>query len=662
MAPRDKVRVIVVDDDEFVLRTISHTLRDKDYECVTFTDGASAIETLRQQAFDVAIIDLAMPEVDGFQVLEALQRDALPVTPLVLTGMGNVDNAVRALKLGAFDFLQKPVDPNLLLQSIGRAVDQRSTLIENERMRVLLEDWESMFNASPQPAFAIGLDGNILHCNEAVARLVAKTPESLRGADCHNALCSDRHSRQECPFLGGATAHLVQPAEFDLWNGIYQVFSAPLEDALGNVYGRSCGAYDLTERKHAELALRESEEYLRKAHGEVERLLTSMSSFLIGLGTDLRISRWNAAAETTFGISREEAIGKRIDTCGIRWDWNAIVGHLSEWPAVATQVRLQDVRYQRTDGSDGLLGVTVNPVKDAAGAYEVCFLLGTDVTERRNLEVQLVQAQKLEAVGRLAAGIAHEINTPTQYVGDNIEFLQMAYESLSELVKAVPGLLEAGSQGPIPSERHAEVRDLLDAANLDYLMEQIPKAIEQSMEGVGRISSIVQAMKEFSHPGSAEKTYVDLNQCIRSTVTVSRNEWKYVSDVELDLAESLPFVNCLPGELNQVFLNVIVNAAHAIGDAVGGGGAEAKGKITIGTRQNGDWCEIRISDTGAGIPEGIRERIFDPFFTTKEVGRGTGQGLAIARNVVVDKHGGAIAVDSVVGKGTTFTIRLPING
>ena len=167
-------------------------------------------------------------------------------------------------------------------------------------------------------------------------------------------------------------------------------------------------------------------------------------------------------------------------------------------------------------------------------------------------------------------------------------------------------------------------------------------------------------MKAFSHPGTGEKSLVDLNKAIESTITVARNEWKYVADVEKDLDSGLPNVPCLPGEFNQVILNIIVNAAHAIADVVGNG-SEQKGVITVQTRKDGDWAELRISDTGSGIPEKARNRIFDPFFTTKEVGRGTGQGLAIARNVIVEKHAGTITFDTEMGKGTTFIIRLPIS-
>jgi len=168
-------------------------------------------------------------------------------------------------------------------------------------------------------------------------------------------------------------------------------------------------------------------------------------------------------------------------------------------------------------------------------------------------------------------------------------------------------------------------------------------------------------MKEFSHPGTKEKVPLDLNHAIESTITVARNEWKYVADLDVDLDPSLPPTACQPGEFNQVILNLIVNAAHAIAEVIAKGGP-AKGKIRIQTRNSEQWAEIRIQDTGSGIPEKVRSRIFDPFFTTKAIGKGTGQGLAIARSVVVDKHGGSIHFETEEGAGTTFVIRLPHDG
>jgi signal transduction histidine kinase len=205
----------------------------------------------------------------------------------------------------------------------------------------------------------------------------------------------------------------------------------------------------------------------------------------------------------------------------------------------------------------------------------------------------------------------------------------------------------------------AEVENVVKKTDLAYISEQIPAAIRESLQGIARVVEIVRAMREFSHPGVGEKTAIDINRAIESTITMARNEWKYVAEIEMDLDSGLPLVPCLPGEFNQAILNVLVNAAHAIADA-GGNGANGKGLITVATRQAGDWVEIRIGDTGPGIPEEIRPRIFDLFFTTKEVGRGTGQGLAIAHNVIVEKHDGVITFETEVGKGTTFIIRLPL--
>jgi signal transduction histidine kinase len=284
-------------------------------------------------------------------------------------------------------------------------------------------------------------------------------------------------------------------------------------------------------------------------------------------------------------------------------------------------------------------------------------LMGEDITEYLALEHDLSQAQKLESLGQLAAGVAHEINTPTQFVGDNMRFLLEAFTDLQAVLDRHHRLLTSAKAGESTADAIAHCEEAAQRADLAYLSDEVPKAIAQSLDGVERIAKIVRAMKEFAHPGGEERAYEDLNKAIETTIEVSRNEWKYVADLTTDLAADLPPVCCQLGPINQVFLNIIVNAAHAIGDIVKG--TNHKGRITIATRPDGDWVEIRIVDTGGGIPEAIRQKIFDPFFTTKPVGKGTGQGLAIARSVV-DKHGGTIQVESQVGQGTTFILRLPV--
>ena len=264
-------------------------------------------------------------------------------------------------------------------------------------------------------------------------------------------------------------------------------------------------------------------------------------------------------------------------------------------------------------------------------------------------------------MGQLAAGIAHEINTPIQYVGDNVRFLKDSFQDLKSLLTTYEDILSDVKGNPLYREIFQKVEIAVEQSDTGFFFEEIPKAIEQTLEGVTHVARLVNAMKEFSHPGTKEKNPLDLNHAISNAVTVARNEWKYVADLDTDFDPSLPLIPCLPGEFNQVILNLIVNAAHAIAYVIKKGEVE-KGKIVVQTRHCSEWAEIRVQDTGSGIPENVRARVFDPFFTTKEIGKGTGQGLAIARSVVVDKHGGSIHFESEEGKGTTFIIRLPLNG
>jgi two-component system NtrC family sensor kinase len=259
---------------------------------------------------------------------------------------------------------------------------------------------------------------------------------------------------------------------------------------------------------------------------------------------------------------------------------------------------------------------------------------------RQAAEVELGLAQKLEAVGRLAAGIAHEINTPIQYIADSVHFLGTAFDEMLTVVATNHG--ERPSDPPI---------------DFEFLRSEVPRAIARTLEGTERVATIVRAMKEFSYPDASEMIVADLNRALQNTLMIARNEYKYVATVDLQCGD-LPEVMCDVGELSQVFLNLIVNAAHALADS---GRDPDTGKITIKTQAIEGWAQICFEDNGCGIPREIIDKIYDPFFTTKEVGRGTGQGLAIARSIVVDKHAGRIAVQSTPGIGTCFTLRLPLH-
>ena len=269
------------------------------------------------------------------------------------------------------------------------------------------------------------------------------------------------------------------------------------------------------------------------------------------------------------------------------------------------------------------------------------------------------QTQRMASIGRLSSGIAHEINTPIQYIGDNMQFFKDSFKDLVTLFNGCMDFIEVTRKGQVSEAAVLQIENTVKETDSEYLIEEIPRAIDQTIEGLKRVSEIASAMKKFCHPGGDERQFVDINKIIKNVVTVARNEWKYFADIVFNLDKNLPPVPCRPGEINQVLLNLVINAAHVVRDVVEKDGTE-KGEIKISTGSDHGWAEIRISDTGTGIPKEIRHRIFDPFFTTKEVGRGTGQGLAISRGMIVKNYGGTLDFETESGKGTTMTVRLPL--
>ncbi len=323
-------------------------------------------------------------------------------------------------------------------------------------------------------------------------------------------------------------------------------------------------------------------------------------------------------------------------------------------------------RIMRADGETRWIEDRGQIICDKSGRVQYITGVFDDITrqkqveeEKKAMEIQLYQSEKLASVGQLSAGIAHEINTPTQFVGDNIRFMEESFEDIHQVLDSFLKLLEVCKNGTSDEELIRKIEDIIEEIDLRYLIEEIPKAIEETLDGVERIATIVRSMKKFAHPGTEEMAPADINEAIENTITVCRNEWKYSCELITDFDESLPPVPCKIAEINQVILNMIVNAAHAIEEAVGSNPKE-KGKIVIRTRKDGDNVQIVIKDTGKGIPEEILPRIFDPFFTTKGVGKGTGMGLNLAYNVIA-KHAGRIDVESKVGVGTTFRITLPLD-
>jgi len=424
----------------------------------------------------------------------------------------------------------------------------------------------------------------------------------------------------------------------------------------------------------AATAAREAAETLRRSEAEARKLTVAedrserqLSDFFetapVGfqlLSAKGEVLRANRTAMDTFGYSPESLDGKS----------RTLFTDTQQFDVISTKLRADGKLHDFEAPIKCKDGVVKDVLIDANILWENDVfihirLFTRDITSKKQaerewkmMEVQLRQAQKLESIGQLAAGIAHEINTPTQYIGDNTRFVKESFAEIQRLLAAYAEFATAARDGKIGACELEKIEAAEKTADIEYLAREIPAAIEQSLEGLQRVTEIMGAMKEFSHPSKEEKTNTDINHAIWTTLTVARNTWKYVANVKTDFSADLPPVPVLRGAFNQVILNLVVNAAQAIGDVVDG--IEGKGTITISTKRDGEDVEIRIADTGRGMPKSVQARIFEPFFTTKDVGKGTGQGLAISRSVVCDKHGGTIRFESVENKGTTFIVRLPL--
>jgi len=411
----------------------------------------------------------------------------------------------------------------------------------------------------------------------------------------------------------------------------------------------------MVEDKTRELFLEHEE--LRKTNEYLDRILSTMVAAVIVTDSDLNIVKLNSAAASLLGQTFDDLYGQSLSQ----------IFPIPEVLKIATvgqngdigQIQEEYIFQRKSDERRIPVYVSMVSVRDNNGNFEGLIFVVFDISARKELEQQLLQAQKLQAIGQLSAGIAHEINTPMQFIRDNLSFVRREYEGLQPLVASYREFKEKYKEGSVPHELINKISEMEGRLDLDYSFPEVQAALGQSLEGADVVSKIVRSMKEFSHPGAEEKQFTDINKAIESTATVSRNEWKYVSEMKLKLAPALPLVPCFAGELNQVILNLIVNAAHTISD-VKNAGKVGLGTITIATSAKEESVEIRVADTGMGIPERFRSKVFDPFFTTKGVGKGTGQGLALAYMTVVDKHKGSLSFETQENEGTTFIIELPL--
>ena len=543
-------------------------------------------------------------------------------------------------------------DQNLLEFAAGQLAES----IKRKQIESKIYQLSRSVEQSPVTTVITDLQGNIQYVNPKFCQVTGYSFEEAIGQN-PRILKSGETAAEEYRKLWDTIS------KGDVWRGRFHnkkkngelywedASIGPIKNEKGETTHYLAVKEDITERV-------EAENHLNKLNRQNEILLTSFPSVLMVMDKDEKVIRWNKKAEEIFGLSWQAVRHKQLLELPLSWSWEQV----SEGITTSRQNRyisqLTDVPFEKDGGVHGFLNVTIAPFVGAEDIIDGYLIHAEDITEKKIAQGQQAHAQKLESIGRLAAGIAHEINTPAQYVGDNTHFLQDAFNDLKRLLEIFRKMQDASDDREEQARLLTAAKRIAEEIGLDFLIDEIPMAIGQSLDGISKVSRIVRAMKEFSHPGGKEKTLIDLRMAIENTITVSRNEWKYVADMETDFDESLTTVPCFPDEFNQVVLNLIINAAHAIDSKVKG--AQSKGTILIKTRKVDDMAEITVKDDGPGIAREIQKKIFDPFFTTKEVGKGTGQGLAISHDVIVNKHGGSISVESTPGEGASFVIQLPL--
>ncbi len=619
------------------------------------------IEAIKHLKPDLILSGFKLPGFDGEDALN-LAKEHDPDTPFIfVTGKVGEEMAVTALKGGATDFILKH-NLERLLPAVTRALEEKRISFERRKLfdalKLSEERYRTLIENIPVGIFRTTLSspGKILQANLSIALMhgFGSVEEMLKNSVEELYLNPEDRNKLKAEAIKNKYVRnrLIKYRKVTgetFWGSIS--VSCHFDNS-GNPDWMDGVLEDVNERV-------EKESELRRINEEHDLLINSLQSIIIGVSVNDRITHWNPFAEDVFGIKTEDIIGKRFFEAEINWNWELIYEAIGRCIITGKSIRVDDMKFENIKGKSGILGLAINPLKSGGDVLHGFMILGKDITDQKILENQILQSNKLEAIGQLAAGVAHEINTPLQYIGDNLKFINKSFVGLLNILDISERALKNTEDRDAYRRLVSQIEELSRKIKLPFLLEQMPKALEQSLEGIARVSGIVQSMKSFSHPGTGIKMPANINKLIENTVTVSRNEWKYDCELKLDLDLNIPEVPCFESELSQVILNLIINARDAVVEAKENHIIET-GIIKIRTEENDSSVIIRVEDNGCGIPEDIQNKIFDPFFTTKEVGKGTGQGLPISHSIIVEKHGGMLYFESEYGKGTTFIIKLPV--
>lgn len=527
--------------------------------------------------------------------------------------------------------------------------DETEQQMANLQIARAKEELERTFDTISDLVFFVDTQHVMLRVNRALARRVGLEPREIVGRTCRDVLGCAR-----CFCTADDFSPTTTPVSFPHVRGRFLITRNALVDAAQETIGHVFVARDVTH-------LEQIQATLQAVENKYKNIFDHAQEGIFQSTPEGKFLSLNPAMARIFGFeSTEEMRDYYTDIAAQMYVHPQDRDKLIRDGLAMGYVANREIQLKRRDGSVFWTRVGGRIVRDSDGEMRYFEGFLQDVNERKKLESQLLQTQKLEAVGQLAAGIAHEINTPAQYVLNNVWFIKDAVEKIAQGLQGHGRLLEELAVHPHLAGDIERLQAADKELQLDFFLAELPAAIAETVQGLDRITAIVRSVKQFAHPGHAQAQPANLNDLVRDTVNVSRNEWKYVADLTTDLDPDLPPVPCLVHEIGQVLLNLIINAAHAVADKNVHG--SDRGVIAVSTRLVGDWVEIRIRDSGTGIPEHARDHVFEPFFTTKAVGKGTGQGLYLAHRTVVAQHGGRLNFETESGRGTTFVVALPVAG
>ena len=415
------------------------------------------------------------------------------------------------------------------------------------------------------------------------------------------------------------------------------------------------------EENHKEIG--RLNEALKQLSFQNQMMLNWVNGSVITVDRGGNVLYANENALKDAGLTGEELVGLNMhetmhysqeDGSEYPWEFSPIFAAIED----GSSHHVDGEVFWHKDGSSFKVDYIVSPTRNEHNEVTGAVIIFRNLTSQALIDAKRIHGMKLESIGELSAGIAHEINTPVQFIGNNISFLRESFFDMMEILQAFIEFGKLLRDESVHEEILDELDKLIARVDVEYLQDEAPVAFDQTQEGVDRVTKLVLGLKGFAHSSSNEtKSATEINDVINNALIVCRNAYKYVADLKLDLGE-IPHISAFGGDLGQVIVNLVLNAAQAIEEKSRETGE--RGVITIKSFQKDDNITIQIGDTGGGIPIRLWERIFDPFFTTKEVGKGSGQGLSISRTIIHEKHGGELSFESTIGVGTVFTIQLPI--